>query len=162
MTGEIYLLYQSDAAPPRLEIYSRHGRYLGAITDQATVRDRFDPPALQMDHNQRFCVPKACGACATGRRRRSGSRRKRPWPPARAASAPATGTPPVCGPAARRFAFDRCGDPVALDTPENPGPPLYQRAGTWVSPPLDSKIFRCQWDRRIELDLAPLPRGPGW
>ncbi|MGF1580043.1 MAG: hypothetical protein ACFCD0_11840 [Gemmataceae bacterium] len=39
-----------------------------------------------------------------------------------------------------------------------PRRPFYQKTGQWISPKLDSQIYRCQW-HRIEITFQDLPRG---
>jgi phage tail-like protein len=54
-------------------------------------------------------------------------------------------------------AFDRSGRPQPKPRPSR-GPAPYVRSGQWTSAVLDSRIYRCTWDR-IELDVADLPAG---
>jgi phage tail-like protein len=54
--------------------------------------------------------------------------------------------------------FDREGRRAVIRPDEPAGAALYNPAGTWISGPLDSAIYHCQW-HRIVLDLATLPPG---
>lgn len=54
-------------------------------------------------------------------------------------------------------AFDRTGIPVPPPRASR-GPKPYLRTGEWVSAVLDSRIYRCVWDR-VQLDISALPPG---
>jgi phage tail-like protein len=58
----------------------------------------------------------------------------------------------VAGPA-----FDRTGTPVPPPRASR-GPAPYVKTGEWTSAVLDSRIYRCVWDR-VRLDLSALPPG---
>ena len=45
-----------------------------------------------------------------------------------------------------------------LDPAELAEIPVYGARGTWISRPLDSDHYRCQW-HRVALDMKPLPAG---
>jgi phage tail-like protein len=54
------------------------------------------------------------------------------------------------------FYFNRQGEQVEVTS--SWGPRRYQTEGIWISEPLDSDIYHCQW-HRLELALPPLPAG---
>lgn len=141
--GRVYLLDAETGEGARLEIYGPDGRRVGEARDAGEVRSRFPEPALRLDAEGRFCLPAGLAhACD----------RRSPADP------PAPGATLALCPPGTGLIFDRHGRPAAVDPAAPPGPPLYQAAGTWLSEPLDSEIYRCQW-HRIELALAALPTG---
>jgi phage tail-like protein len=144
--GQLYLL---DAANRRLDVYDPQGRPAPAVTDPGSVRDRFPPPPIRVDHLGRFCLPSQLT-------RRCG----RVPPPAPPPEVPLEQCPPWSDQAGAPggLLFDREGRP-ALVSPDDPAPPaLYATSGTWTSKALDSGIDRCQW-HRLELELGQLPVG---
>ena len=144
--GRIYLLKAEEG---RLEIYDREGRYLGTTTEAGDIAERFDPPPLRLSRRNekepwRFCLPESllrpCDRRATGE------------PPTGVAPLGACASQPPGG-----LIFDREGERVRRAEPHT-GPKLYAASGEWLSEPLDSQIYRCQW-HRIELQLGALPAG---
>lgn len=172
--GRVYLLRQSD--PPQVDVFTSeitdneipqdaHGkphfirsygerrcRFEQTISDAGSVRSRFTPPQVVLDHAQRFCL--------AGNRGLPCARRARdPGPPVEAPLAFCRST--ATRPDSNARVFDRFGRELELPFDEWsagwPGP-LYARESAWYSKPLDSGLYRCQW-HRIELDLADLPAG---
>jgi phage tail-like protein len=120
--------------------YDDAGRRTAEYTDPGPLRARFTAPSLRLAAGV-FVLPqtltRVCG------------RHAEPDPGGEAAE-PATAAPD--GPA-----FDRTGTPVPSPRPSR-GPRLYLKSGEWVSAALDSRIYRCQWDR-VALDVSALPAG---
>lgn len=136
-------IYALDVWSCRLHVYDSAGRPLGTVDDAGDVRDRFDPPPIRLDHRGRFCLPETFLR-----------------PCNRQASPPPLDHPlqPCIGSLQGGIVFSRRGRPVRVEPGEPPGPRTYLRCATWVSEPLDSKIYRCSW-HRVELELADLPAG---
>lgn len=127
-------------------------RFEQTISDAGSVRSRFTPPQIVLDHAHRFCLEGARGALCAHRTRR-------PVPPIEAPLAFCrNGASP---PASNARVFDGYGRELELSFDELSAgwsQPLYAREGAWFSESLDSRRYRCQW-HRIELDLADLPAG---
>jgi phage tail-like protein len=141
--GRLYLLRPEDVS--RLDIYDAQGRRVGEVTEAGDVRDRFDAPALRLDHQGRFCLPESLlQPC---------NRRVPPTPPA--PEAPLALCPPQTE---GGMLFDRHGNRAQVKAAEPSGPPPYFKKGRLFSQALDSQIYRCQW-HRIELTLDALPAG---
>jgi phage tail-like protein len=267
--GRVYVL---DPAVPRLEIYDSQGRRVGQAQDAGDVRDRFEPPPVRLDHDERFCLPGrltssallrawdlkslAClaaklrnardllskylrgrfssdtqqlldeydGSAASAkaleralidelnRQLQGGSLydeqrfagvelteetrkliKKEPkdkalvylnrllleeaypneiakgcliwYGPQVVTTRPSPEIPlALCPPWSAAswpdgLIFDREGRPVpSVDRTAPLGPALYSREGTWISKPLDSETYHCQW-HRLGLDLESLPAG---
>jgi phage tail-like protein len=155
--GRLYVLDVSDKAGPRLLSFDAQGKRDRTIEDAGAVRDRFEPPAIRLFFDARrasggyFCLPASMGrAC----------RPQAPRPPP-APERPLALCPPWSGQAdaaSGGLIFDRSGARAQLDPAEVVEHPLYRTQGAWVSQPLDSAIFRCQW-HRVELELDQLPAG---
>jgi phage tail-like protein len=133
-----------DAAASTFDVFDSRGRPLGRPRDPGEVRDRFDPPAIRLDHRGRFCLPASLARPCD----------RRP---------PAAGPPPesllaLCAAGAGGLLFDRSGHRATVDAAEPAGPAPYQRHGRWLSEALDSAVDRCQW-HRIDLELGALPAG---
>jgi len=125
-------------------ISGRQWQFKRSVEDAGDVRDNFDPPALRLFLNC-FCLPESLARPA-GRQM------------------PALPPPPEmpfaqCPPASEGgYVFDREGNRRAFNPAGSPGPRIYSRCGTWISPILDSQIYDCQW-HRIELKITALPPG---
>lgn len=140
--GRIYLL---DASSMKLMVFDTEGRYLEEARDPGELLDRFARPAIRLDHKGRFCLPESLARECP---------RELPSQPASALS-PLVG----CGSGEAGLLFNRHGDLLEPSPdPEQAGPRLYARQGTWISAALDSRIHACQW-HRVELDLHALPPG---
>jgi phage tail-like protein len=146
LAGRVYLL---DAAARRLDVYDPQGRPAAPVSDPGTIRDRFPPPAIRVDHLGRFCLP----GNLTCRCRRE------------PLASPLPETPlELCPPwsdqagAPGGLLFDREGGPARVADTDPAPPAYYVTSGTWTSEALDSGIDRCQW-HRIELELGQLPVG---
>lgn len=140
--GRIYVLERPAAARPRLLIFDPQGKpelegdagvalRPRAVADAGAVRDRFDPPAVRLGFDQRGAGRSYFAPPA--------------WPGHRDDEGP-TGF------------FDLSGARVEIDPAELIEPHLYLGEGEWVSAPLNSGRFGCQW-HRVELDLDALPPG---
>jgi phage tail-like protein len=120
--------------------YDDTGRRTAEYTDPGPLRTRFTAPPLRLVTGV-FVLPqtlaRTCGRHAEPDREGE-------------AAEPATAGP--AGPA-----FDRTGTPVPAPRPSR-GPRPYLTSGEWVSAALDSRIYRCQWDR-VALDVSALPAG---
>lgn len=147
--GLIYLLKED---PLQLDVFNAEGKPVESVKDSGAVRDRFDPPSirlLSLASGEYFCLPDSlmqkCG-------------RKTPEilpAPEMPMLACLPGQPGTGG-----MIFDRQGRPAQLDPAEATGPPSYVRNGVWRSQALDSKIFRCVWDRVvIDWGMDRLPSG---
>jgi phage tail-like protein len=138
--GLIYLL---DPQASRLDIFEANGAGAGDAKEAGEVSGRFPVPPIRLDSRGRFCLPASLAALC-GR-----------TPPA----VPPTVEQPLssCG-GGGDLLFTLDGEPATVEPAETPGPAPYDRSGTWISQPLDSGIYGCQW-HRIELDLASLPEG---
>lgn len=114
--------------------------FAGTVSDAAEVLSRFTPPPIRLVAGV-FVLPDGL----TRRCDRSAS-------PDRGGDAAEPVEVATTGPA-----FDRAGTPVPRPRPSRGAPP-FVRTGTWVSAVLDSRIYRCEWDR-VALDVAALPAG---
>jgi phage tail-like protein len=56
LAGRIYLL---NADTPQLAVFDARGAALGTLSGAENVRDRFAPPAIHLDHKQRFRIPES-------------------------------------------------------------------------------------------------------
>jgi phage tail-like protein len=137
--GRIYL-YAAGAA--RLEAFDALGAPTGSFDDAGDVRDRFDPPPLLTDRG-RFCLPESLARLCD---RRPGAPPPQPEDPLGACRGPDP------------LVFDLEGRRVRVDPAEPAGPRLYAQEGVWISEPLDSQIYACQW-HRLELEHDRLPAG---
>ena len=140
--GRIYLL---DHRTPGLDIYDSQGCHMRQIGDASEVRERFDAPAIRLDHKERFCLPESLMR----------------WCNRQVPTVLPTPESPLalCLPQPEGgVLFDRAGNLASVEADEPPGPKLYQTCGTWISQKLDSQIHRCQW-HRVELELSELPPG---
>jgi phage tail-like protein len=160
--GLIYLV--SYDTEPYLAIYDRQGSpqpllepeedtlALPATTqpkpiqpDAGPYRDRFDPPPIRLDEKGRFCLPEdATGPCGP-----VGAQAELDWEQPLGACSPFR---------EGGLIFDGNGESVRVEPATATGRPLYLTWGAWVSGPLDSQVYRCQW-HRITLELARLPVG---
>ena len=52
-------MYLLDWERRRLDVFDAGGRRLPEVEDVGAVRDRFDPPAVVLDHEGRFCLPES-------------------------------------------------------------------------------------------------------
>ncbi|TQF06852.1 hypothetical protein E6W39_37515 [Kitasatospora acidiphila] len=133
--GTVYL-----ASPGALTRYDAAGRRGPVFTDPGPLRPLFTAPPIRLLAAV-FVLP----AGLTGECDRHADPDREGDVAEPASSAPH-------GPA-----FDRAGQPVPPPRPTR-GPKPYGRDGEWVSAVLDSRIYRCVWDR-VRLDLAALPPG---
>lgn len=133
------LVHLYDPAAGRLHRYDRHGRAQAVFTDPEALRDRFPAPPIRLAAGV-FVLPTP-----------------RPQPGCDRQSGPAGQSADYGATAEEGPAFDRTGRPRPRTRPRR-GPQPYARQGTWTGPVLDSRIYRCVWDR-IELDLTALPVG---
>jgi phage tail-like protein len=127
-SGRLYLL-RRDAH--LLDVYQPDGTFVSTAADPGEVADDFEAPLLTVDHRGRICVPVGLLAAC-------------PW------LAPDDGDAAWFDPAT--------GQAAAFQPDEWIGPPEFVTAGTWISQPLDSELYRCQW-HRIALDVPQLPAG---
>jgi phage tail-like protein len=127
-SGRLYLL-RRDA--PLLDVYEPGGTFVDTADDPGVVADDFEPPPVTADHRGRIRIPVGLLAAC-------------PW----------------LAPDGEGGAwFDPAtGRPARFDPDEWTGPPEFVTTGTWISQPLDSQIYRCQW-HRIQLDVGQLPTG---
>jgi phage tail-like protein len=132
--GVIYL-YDEDQ-----RVLRRHDGDVTVVSDPAEVLSRFTPPPIRLVAGV-FVLPEGL----TRRCDRSAG-------PDRGGNAAEPAEVATTGPA-----FDRTGSPVPRPRPSR-GLPPFVREGQWVSAALDSRIYRCEWDR-VALDLAALPAG---
>jgi phage tail-like protein len=172
--GRIYVL---DIAPPtpKLEVFDQHGRHLETKTSSAEIRDRFDPPAVQLNEEEKserrkleekecqkkqekfddlidwsFTLPEnlrlQCEQCATEKGRLS-------------FQFPCDHPKPAEQPPAieKVLRFDVDGKPWKR-TSKLTGSKAFEEQGQWLSEALDSRIYNCQW-HRIELEISRLPAG---
>ncbi len=159
--GRFYVRVDEAAA---LAVFDSAGRPEGAVVDAGhpvpptaprqppaqridEVRQRFAAPSiriLDIAGQDLFVLPPSLiQPCAP--------------PPLRSAEPPPDLTPYPMLQAGGRL-FDRDGEPASLDPTASPGPSPYVTCGTWVSEPLDSRIYHCQW-HRVQLDVGDLPPG---
>jgi phage tail-like protein len=136
--GRIYLL---DEKRNELDVFDPQGRRLESVSDSSAVRDRFEPPSirsLSLPSGEYFCLPDSLMQKCDG---------KAPENP------PALEMPMLaCLPGKAGtggLIFDRHGQRVQLDPAEMTGPATYERFGVWYSQALDSRSFRCVWDRVV-------------
>lgn len=173
--GQIYLLRRLPADPPPpdcpgapaaavtrfrgvLDIYSPAGLYLRTVDEASQVCHQFNPPSLHLtcdrDRRAYFCLPahlaQACSIPGVG----AAAEHSGPEYRAEGADYSGAGSGAPCS----GLIFNRSGQPAQPDPSELLETPAYTQAGTWISRPLDSQIYQCQW-HRIELDLANLPPG---
>jgi phage tail-like protein len=144
--GRIYVLDHADTARLLMFHPGDHSEpqhdAAEIIADAGAVRERFAPPAIRLRFDQRhpersfFRLPMSL---------------TRPCPVPEAA-------PPPAGRQHAEALFDRAGRRVHVDPAEVIEPRLYATTGEWISRPLDSTIFGCQW-HRVELELDQLPAG---
>ena len=140
----IYLLNLSGARP-KVNVFDPNGRWLHDAKDAGGLLDRFAPPPIRLDPHGRFCLPESLT-------RLCGRRDPKEAPSVRFPLA-------QCHAGSAGLLFDRRGEAVALPVdPEPAGAALYCPSGTWISEPLDSRVFSCQW-HRIEAELSDLPAG---
>lgn len=143
----IYLL---DPKQPALDIYDPAGNYLETVQDASDVRSRFDVPAivllLEDGSDGFFCLPASLQRLCD---------RHVPEPPA-----PVAFSLVACPPwSDEGLIFDRRGqlyppiDPAAFRLSR-----LYKDTGVWISQPLDSDIYQCQW-HRVAIEISELPPG---
>jgi phage tail-like protein len=59
-------LYLFNLATRRLDVYDRQGASLGQIADADDIRDRFDPPAVSVDHMGRLQLRAGAGGLPAG------------------------------------------------------------------------------------------------
>ena len=59
-------LYLFNLSTRQLDVYDRQGTSLGQIADGDDVRDRFDPPAVSVDHLRRLHVPAGTAGLPAG------------------------------------------------------------------------------------------------
>ena len=153
--GRIYLLDMAQEKP-QVEVYDQHGRHLETKTSSAEIRERFTPPAVQLNEEEKnewsFTLPEDlrlhCEKCSAEKARLAF---KVPCDP--------PGTQPVPEPPAipKVLRFDREGRPWTK-TRKLTGPKTFEEEGKWLSEALDSEIYNCQW-HRIELEISKLPAG---
>jgi phage tail-like protein len=153
--GRIYLL---DIAPqrPRVEVFDQSGRHLETRTSAAEISDRFEPPVVQLNEEETnewsFTLPDdlrlQCEKCATERARLTFRI---------ACDSEIPQAPPQPRPIPRVLRFDREGN-VWKKTTRLTGAKTFEEQGQWLSKPLDSEVYHCQW-HRIELDISRLPAG---
>lgn len=133
--GAVYL-----SGPGTLARYDATGHRGTVFTDPGPLRPKFTAPPLRLVAGV-FVLPAGLtGDCG------------RHADPAREGTVAEPASSAPHGPA-----FDRAGRPVPPPRPTR-GPKPYRRAGEWVGAVLDSRIYRCVWDR-VRLDLAALPPG---
>jgi phage tail-like protein len=119
----------------RLDVFAPDGSFLGSVTDAAEVAGGFDPPAVVADDRvggwDRIQVPPSLlGPC-----------------------------PGLAPPDSTSVWFDATtGRPAASADDAWVGPATYRRRGSWISEPLDSALYRCQW-HRVATELGRLPTG---
>jgi phage tail-like protein len=145
--GSIYLL---NPAVPQLAQYDKSGVFQNDVPDAGDIRDQFDQPSIRLDHKGRFCLPPSLARlCA---------RQLPPMPPA--CESPLALCPPPPGKTSgdTGLVFDKQGNSAVVDPSEPAGPKLHSTSGTWISAPLDSQIFSCQW-HRIQVEGLNLPSG---
>lgn len=145
--GRFYLL---DRVSRELDVYEAEGGSCKSVPDAGSVRDRFDPPPIRLDHRGRFCLP--------GDLQRPCDRRAPAGPPPEAPLALCSQADPTRAGDPAGQLFDRNGGAALVEEGERPGTPAYRKAGTWLAGPLDSEVYRCQWDR-VEFSLRVLPPG---
>jgi phage tail-like protein len=132
------LIYLSDAEAVELHAYDEHGRHTGVLTDPDELRTKFTAPPIRLSAGV-FVLPEGLThAC------------DRHAEPDASGTSPEPATVAPTGPA-----FDRAGNPVPKPRPSR-GKPPFVRTGEWRSLVLDSRIYRCAWDR-LELDVTALP-----
>jgi phage tail-like protein len=152
---------QTDLAKPVyktwLDIYSAEGSYVRTVSDAGEVRDGFEPPALRLffnrDHRPNTMVSRRGFFCLPESLARLCDRQVPDKPPAAEALLELCLIPQKDG-----LFFDRNGQALLPDPAELVDTPVYRQAGSWISEPLDSQIYQCQW-HRVELDMAQLPPG---
>jgi phage tail-like protein len=153
--GRVYLL---EPGMPQLSIFDVTGKLLSQVGDAGDVGDNFDPPAVRLDYEGRFCLPESLARlCA----RTTPSQPPAPEGRLTLCQAAAAGMPAP-------LIFDRRGNPAHLQADDPLGPRIYHTSGTWIGGlfdsqsktlgGFDSQIYRCQW-HRIEMELAQLPSG---
>lgn len=157
--GRVYVLpLTPDGGETFLQVFDPKGRPVEPVRTAAAVRDRFRPPAVftvpdeDRSHPVRYVVPepltRPCG---------------RAWPaaprgrPAEAVFARVPRGAVVVD--VQGKAVDPTADPPSRSRLFASGMPT-ERGGdpAWVSRPLDSKLFRCNWDA-VEVRFADLPPG---
>ena len=140
-------LYFLDPSKPRLQSFGAKAK---DFTDPSQLSGRFESPSIRLDYKERFCLPQSLARPCD---------RFAPDHPA-SPELPLDECRPGSDGARVPFLFDRQGNPATREPAESPGPPLYQRHGSWFSEMegLDSVIPNCQW-HSIELDLRALPPG---
>ena len=162
--GRIYLLDVAAREHPRVEVYDQHGQHLETKNSAAEIRERFDPPAVRLNEEEQeeryaaqseewsFALPETlrlhCEQCAAERARLTF---KLPCDPP---SSKPVDQPPAIPKVLR---FDREGNEWTRSS-KLTGEKVLQENGQWLSEPLDSEIYHCQW-HRIELEVSKLPAG---
>lgn len=154
--GRVYLLRESWAGP-RIDIYDQRGRFLSTAKDAGEIRDRFDPPAVELRRVGEsgewfFSLPESlqllCGKCDGERRRLAFTQKCDSRAPVSTADVASS----------LEFIFDREGRRGTRKQIQQSIDRVFEKEGQWYSKPLDSQTYRCQW-HRIELDLYQLPPG---
>lgn len=123
--GRTYLF---DPVRGVLDVYDEDG-HRQEVADAGDVRDRFEPPALTLIHDQRggasaqyFRIPAAVAAGHEG------------------------------------LIFDRRGRQAQIAAADRIEPKRYREHGTWISSAIDSGIHACQW-HRLDVQIPRLPPG---
>jgi phage tail-like protein len=157
--GRLYLLRVAGFDTPALHAFTHDGTASEVFEDAGDVRERFVPPPVRLflnryagqsdaHRNGLFCMPAELAGCNPHLPARP------PHPENPLGLCLSGGTEASSG--AR--IFHRSGQRAEVDPAELVETPAYLAQGTWISHPLDSERFRCQWHRVI-LGLDPLPPG---
>lgn len=152
--GRIYVLDIAPRTGARLEVFDRHGEHLETKTSSGEIRERFDPPVVQLNEEEEcdwsFTLPEnlrlQCEQCATEKARLTF---QFPCDNPKPAEQPC--------PIDKVLRFDLDGK-LWNRTTKLTGSKVFQDKGRWLSQPLDSKIHHCQW-HRVELEISRLPAG---
>lgn len=161
--GRVYLLDIAPRDGARVEVFDQRGRHLETKTSSAEIRDRFEPPVVQLKEEKNeqdddgnaewsFVLPENLKLlCEKYRSEKIRLAFKLPCDP--------PSSHPVEEPCAvpRILRFDREGNRWTKPS-KLTGPQTFAQKGKWLSDALDSQIYQCQW-HRIELEISKLPAG---
>ncbi len=154
-SGQLYIQSLGNNGAAELSVYRpiRGSAPVRTIKDAAQVRDRFDVPELYTLPGEnkkqplRYVMPASlCSPCRSERKTNTDLTHV---PSSRLEDADHT----------NGFVFDQHGNRINSDELINrPQESLCQRSGASTTSRLDSRLFRCQWDR-LDLTFAHVPTG---
>ena len=123
------------------------GKFLGTVQQPEAIQGRFCPVAVAVDVNGNLCL----SDCLTQQMYFYQPDGDGGWCPFRCCGASAS--------FASSMIYDRCGNALVTDGARSvcqlSAEASYPRSGTFYSAPLDSKTYRCLWDRIVLVGTVP-------